>query len=485
MSSNTAYMYAKNLKLDTRPYPSNGEILERIKKKFLMLPIEWLYQNTEQNRTNITNTKICAQSPTLLDIEYHNTYWQGYTNKNLTFKVFGAYWDSREAVVEGPLVRVLVMVNQIDRPFYKSYCQLWYDDTDEPEIVEVKTYDSIWVGAWGNKPRHLYPYLMNCQAPKFFISDTNIIERIPKRVSLVAEKCDMATNNVRIIYEEPLAYSEGKAVKSSFAVCVKSTFYSYVDMSARLVEWLELLRLLGVEKVFMYKLQLHANVEKVLNHYESTGFVQLSPFTYARGEPPFASFQNVTIIKDILNKRTNELIAYNDCLYRNMYKYNYLALIDVDEIIMPLGKLINWHELLEVAKSIKDPKCTNFASYCFRNVYFPRFEGKPPYSEEVPPYFYMLQHVIRVSNYTKEGHAVKCFHNTDFVVSLHNHYSRKYLQSCFQLAIDKKYAHIQHYREPDLKATLNDTVIDDSIWRYKDTLMSRSMKVLKSLNFLN
>ncbi len=39
------------------------------------------------------------------------------------------------------------------------------------------------------------------------------------------------------------------------------------------------------------------------------------------------------------------MVPYNDCLYRNLYKYKYLAILDLDEVIMP-QKHEDWHEML-------------------------------------------------------------------------------------------------------------------------------------------
>ncbi len=40
-----------------------------------------------------------------------------------------------------------------------------------------------------------------------------------------------------------------------------------------------------------------------------------------------------------------EVIPYNDCLYRNMYKFKYLAVVDFDEVIVPHHDK-DWHGLL-------------------------------------------------------------------------------------------------------------------------------------------
>lgn len=41
-----------------------------------------------------------------------------------------------------------------------------------------------------------------------------------------------------------------------------------------------------------------------------------------------------------------ELVELNDCLYRNLYRHDYLVVMDIDEMIVP-NKLQNWLELLQ------------------------------------------------------------------------------------------------------------------------------------------
>ena len=74
---------------------------------------------------------------------------------------------------------------------------------------------------------------------------------------LVAYPCDTATNILRIVYNKP------DQPKKKFAVCVKGLNFPGEDISGSLVEWFELLHVLGADMIFLYKFDVHRNVEKV------------------------------------------------------------------------------------------------------------------------------------------------------------------------------------------------------------------------------
>ena len=80
----------------------------------------------------------------------------------------------------------------------------------------------------------------------------------PLAVSLVEEDCETPTNYLNIIYNLPAGE------KAKFAVCVKGMDFPLDDLSVRMVEWLEVLKALGADKIFLYNLDVHPNVRKVL-----------------------------------------------------------------------------------------------------------------------------------------------------------------------------------------------------------------------------
>ena len=96
----------------------------------------------------------------------------------------------------------------------------------------------------------LQPYLLSCDLPSSHLNST------PISVSLVEEHCETPTNFLNIIFDPP-------AEKKEFAVCVKGMGFPTEDLSARMVEWIEVLRALGADKIFLYNYEVHPNVTKV------------------------------------------------------------------------------------------------------------------------------------------------------------------------------------------------------------------------------
>ena len=55
-----------------------------------------------------------------------------------------------------------------------------------------------------------------------------------------------------------------------------------------------------------------------------------------------------------------------------MYEFKYVAVLDVDEVIMPMGNVTTWKDMLDVLEgannSSEDTQWTS--SFVFRNIYF-------------------------------------------------------------------------------------------------------------------
>jgi len=190
-----------------------------------------------------------------------------------------------------------------------------------------------------------------------------------------------------------------------------------------------------------------------------------------------------------------DLIPYNDCFYRNIYRYEYVGLLDIDEVIMPVKKN-SWAKMLEDA--VADMHRTDnksISSFVFRNVFFlddmlPAEEAAEGYFKDIPRYHHMLQHVYRSTNETK---MIKGLHNTEEVLTLHNHFPLSCIRGCRAHRVNNTKAQMQHYRGdcyPSAKRSGKcaeikaDTVRDDNIWRFQDELVSRTAQVLRRLGIL-
>jgi hypothetical protein len=170
-----------------------------------------------------------------------------------------------------------------------------------------------------------YAYFIECRNP--------FTDRIPKSVSLIENPCDIPENNLRVIHNVE-KHIKKENEKRKFAVCLKD-FDFKDDNSMWMIEWLEILKLLGANKVFIYVLKIHPKTLKALKFYEKRGFVKI--INYAMPNRP------VSI--------TFEQVAMNDCFYQNMYTHDFVLPIDSDEIIMPVDELRTWNDIIDKLKA--------------------------------------------------------------------------------------------------------------------------------------
>ena len=204
----------------------------------------------------------CSIYPSILDIEYSNKYWQLFRFHDTTFHLYGAYLDNRTLLKNGPMIRISLVMHHDSKEKPKSlpFCHIWYKDSRSPVVSRVTKFEKAGAGyGWPrNKDRReglLNTFLLGCRPPA---SHRHLV---PGSVSLVDRRCPgekAASNNLRVNFDKP----EARGAKTGIAVCSKSLSH-LGDVSLRFIEWIELLRSLGVEKIILSILSVHPNVMKV------------------------------------------------------------------------------------------------------------------------------------------------------------------------------------------------------------------------------
>ncbi|NXX52004.1 GALT1 galactosyltransferase, partial [Tricholaema leucomelas] len=175
-----------------------------------------------------------------------------------------------------------------------------------------------------------------------------------------------------------------------FTVCISTMFGNYNNV-LQFIQSMEMYRILGAQKVMIYKNNCSHLMEKVLKFYIEEGIVEVIPW-------PIDSHLKVSIMwhhsldaKDI--GYYGQITALNDCVYRNMRRSKFVLLNDADEIILPL-KHPDWKTMMQSLQQ-QNPGAGVFL---FENHIFPKTVSTPVFnisSWNTVPGVNILQHVHR------------------------------------------------------------------------------------------
>lgn len=437
--------------------------------------------------------KLChIVSPSRIQLDYNNIYWQQFDSSNGTFYFLNAFYDIRSSLETSPTVRIVSMINRLSPP--KVFCQIWFHNSSI-SVRTVATYHYIWFERWGNhRDEYLQPYLINCPLYKKKTTKSSLQ---PRFVSIYQSKCSNLTNQLEI---DSNYFSQlNDKVKKKFSVCVKALDFPSDDLSFRLIEWIELIRLLGGTKITFYQFDVQSNIDKVLKYYQNESFVDVHRLTLPGRQPNLHSIRRNYFRERVTTRRQHEIIPYNDCFYRNLYEFEFVLLIDIDEIILP-KKDFNWIELFQRIQTDLNEQFDNYAAFSARNIYFfPEDPSMIDYQlnssmkelyRSIQSNFYMLKQIQRSNVYNRPGAYVKTFFRTSKVIGVHNHFPLGCFSTCRRYEFDVNVAHLQHYRTDcvrELRKTCehfrNNSVLDSTIWKYRQKLIEQTISVRTKLNF--
>lgn len=392
--------------------------------------------------------------------------WQKLRASYVDFKLLNAYYDDRVSLASGPVIRVIGLVSEIISET-NVFCQMRFEGIEETIVTASYEMKLMWLDNWPINSDGYAPYLISCTNP---LVSFNLV---PHEVSLAGGPCDAATNNLQIIRNYPESDKKGQ-----IAICVKALNFQD-DITMKLVEWMEVIKLLGADKVFFYVVSVHENVMKALRFYEKLRNVKLEFIGTPEGLPATST-----------QKYQIEVILFNDCLYKHSNEFDYLAPLDIDELILPTRpEDRTWSDLIE--RFSKNKRHRNKQSFAFRQAYFlsnNNHEGE--IQPEAPRDFHFLQSVYMSLPISAEGLTGKSFQSTQRVLLMHNHYPMACVneENCHRAHIKVENAKLHHYRrgcfqftEDYCKGLKNTTVKDLTLWKYKDELVTNVRQTLKAL----
>ncbi len=248
-------------------------------------------------------------------------YWRTIDNsKNVQLKLLSAYYDNRFSS------EVYLLGYENHDVKHNYYCLFGYKDRVVCSTApakrlnvndDVDPYKDYHIALWG------FYYI--CPLPDNTVPAWATISLQPD-CTLNSDKDWLPVQN-----RNP----NNVSTKAKFGVCLQGPVYDIKDPQI-IVEFVELHRALGAEIITMYVQTASPLVWKAMQQYADEGLVDLINW-------------NLTFVKDAgyVHYKGQSLLV-NECVYRNMYRVEYLAMNDLDEVIVPQGNLHSWGDMIKV-----------------------------------------------------------------------------------------------------------------------------------------
>ena len=313
-------------------------------------------------------------------------------------------------------------------------------------------------------------------------SNHSLLEWTELRVGAKCIKGDLdpeprITFNSSVKVEVPMFLNPTERLE--FGICT-AVIYGHLD-PYRLVEWLEMQRILGVGKIMIYNSSIGMRESHVLEHYRDEGVVEIHQI------PPIMP----TLKKESLTEiNARQVIGLNDCLFRNMFGFRYLTALDTDEFILPQTAW-NLSSLMEILRRRREqrhsgPSSLGFAQ--FITVDFLSEKGYQPQPDISKPWF---SHFLR-HRHGRLAHPVtlhlKFMIQPQACSALFVHYCWRRDPNFDSIYVDPGIAVLNHYRKDycpskryfrEMCASPDNRVLYDRILDYEQVLIQRvSAKLL-------
>ena len=215
----------------------------------------------------------------------------------------------------------------------EMYCHFMDLNTYEffSSIVDVEEFEN-------NYGEYSYlGFISSCELPEEIDSYT----LCSVNISLHPESHRQTSENTKQI---PLHVVDRRLKIEPYSLCVPPI--SGNIPAARLVEFIELSQILGVSHITFYNSKVEEKTLEILRYYKQKGLVSILPWE----------------LQEHISLNTEDdgkTLALNDCLYRNLERFDYVGFNNLDEFIVPS----KYRKTPEMFQNLGDE---DTAGYCFQ-----------------------------------------------------------------------------------------------------------------------
>lgn len=370
--------------------------------------------------------------------------------------IYSAYWDDRQEVT---YVRVIALLRKNDKP--AIHCHLpWRIQNGSVVNYTIK---AEYYEMCENHAKDFGGWILSCPVPKMASPPCHIV------ISLSPDHQGQEVT-VPIFMTRPAENS----TRRDFAVCVPPLF-GHIP-STTLVEFIELTQVLGGQHFTFYLHEASLEMTRVLDFYQHHGVITVVPWELP--VPPRSLWYH------------GQLLAINDCLYRSMHAFRYVAFNDIDEFVVPHSRN-SWASMVQhLLEHVLEPKQEegeeqhSFCGFTFQSAFFdPMLMGSP--GSRV---LYDLESDLRTKHLSRVRTKAMVDPSRIFELGIH-HISKPLLDHYRPYYVDPSDAFLHHYRKciTDFDPRMNCQVYkqDQSLSRYIPTLRHNVHHTLWTLKELD
>ncbi len=379
---------------------------------------------------------------------YRNGSRERFTEIDKETFVFSAYLDHRsndfDNMENNSLVRIMAVLRAFRKTKPEFKCTFNNDGFDlESDVVMYEMCESHGM--------HYLAYILSCVLPD----------------GLKDQPCDVRLSRVGSSHRgeivEILSLRDTRE-RRDFSICVPPLFGQIP--ADRLVEFVELSRFIGADHLTFYDFQTDERVKRVLNYYQDTGIVSIVPW-----DLPAVLEENMWY--------HGQMLSIQDCLYRNMYRTEFLAFNDIDEFIVPRQRAY-WSEMVRDIYEETPDRC----GMAFSSAIFGPGIPKPGQAK--------LGELFSMTNTQRSPKIfklrAKCMVKPHFVFEQGIHHVSKPITADLVTAlVPSEIAFVHHYRGCDkqipfqMKGMCDLVEPDDYLLRFGNRLLDSHMYVMDKL----